>query len=179
VAVNRKYVAAAALVASMASSVAADTRFTISSPAFGHGTPIRKKYTCDRADLSPPLRWTGSPPGTKSFAVVAEDPDVPAGSWAIWVLYDLPADTTALRQGIPSGARLPNGARQGVNEFGRLGYSGPCPGPGKVHHYWFRVYALSAPLGLEPGATKVDVFRAMRHRVLRVAEVMASYERRR
>lgn len=157
---------------------AAAEGFGIFSPAFRHGEAIPKKSTCDRADVSPPLRWIGTPAGTRSFVVIAEDPDVPAGSWAQWVLYDLPAGSTGVRQGVPPSERLPDGAKQGVNEFGKLGYSGPCPAPGRVHHYYFRVYALDAPTGLEPRATKARVYRAMRHHILRVSEVMGTYERR-
>lgn len=151
----------------------------LSSPAFAHGTAIPKKYTCDRAGISPPLRWTGAPAATRSFVVFAEDIDVPAGTWPHWVLYDLPARSTGVRQGLPSSERLPSGAKQGTNEFGKIGYSGPCPPPGPMHSYYFRVYALDAPTGLEPGATKVQVIRAMRHHVLAVAEVAGTYERRR
>lgn len=157
---------------------AAAAGFTISSPAFRSGEAIPKKYTCDRADISPPLRWAGAPAETKSFAVIAEDPDVPADSWVQWVLYDLPAGTTGVPQGIPSSGTLPSGARQGVNEFGKVGYSGPCPPPGRVHHYYFRVYALDAPTKREPGVSRVDLYRAMRRHIVRVAEVMGTYERR-
>jgi hypothetical protein len=152
--------------------------FGIFSPAFRHGAAIPKKFTCDRAEVSPPLRWIGVPEGTKSFVVIAEDPDVPAGSWVQWVLYDLPASAGGVRQKMPASEWLPDGAKQGVNEFGKVGYSGPCPPPGKVHHYWFRVYALDAPTHLGPQATKARVYRAMRPHILRVSEVMGTYERR-
>jgi len=155
----------------------ADEGFRISSPAFRNATPIPGKYTCDRANVSPPLRWTGVPAGTKSFAVVAEHPDVPEGSAAIWVIYDLPGDSTGVPQAVPASESLPGGARQGLNELGTVGYTGPCPEPGIPHHYYFRVYALDAHMKLEPRARKADVFRAMRRYILRVAEVMATYER--
>ena len=151
--------------------------FTISSPAFPANGRIPKKYTCDRANISPPLRWNGAPPGTKSFAVIAEDPEVPVGSWAFWVLYDLPAEATGVRQGVPPTETLPGGAKQGLNEFGGFGYRGPCPPPGHAHQYWFRVYALDAPTKLQPRATKAELYRVIRRHVLRVAEVMGSYER--
>jgi len=156
---------------------AIEDAFRISSPAFRDGHPIPEKYTCDRANVSPPLRWTGVPPGTRSFAMVAEHPDVPEGSAAVWVVYDLPGDSTGLPQGIAASGRLPEGAKQGVNEHGTLGYSGPCPPPGWAHHYYFRVYALDARTKLEPRATKAEVFRAMRRHVLRVTEMMGTYER--
>ena len=156
-------------------SATAAAGFEISSPAFRHGRPIPRKYTCDRADVSPPLRWSGTPPGTKSFVVIAEDPDVPAGSWSQWVLYDLPADANGVPQGTPATGRLPNGAGQGTNEFGKLGYTGPCPPPGAVHHYYFRVYALDAATHLAPGASKATVYRVMRRHILRVSEVMGTY----
>jgi Raf kinase inhibitor-like YbhB/YbcL family protein len=151
--------------------------FTISSPAFRHGAAIPRKYTCDRANVSPPLRWQGVPAGTRSFAVVAEDPDVPVGSAAFWILYDLPGVSRGVRQAVPPNETLPGGARQGVNDLGRVGYGAPCPPPGRVHHYYFRVYALDAPVSLAAGATKKDTFRAIRRHILRVAELMGTYER--
>ncbi len=171
------------MLAAVASSLlhhapAAGEGFTISSPAFAHEKAIPKKYTCDRANISPPLRWNGAPEGTKSFALVAEDPTVPVGSWSFWVLYDLPAGTKGVPQGVAASEPLPGGAKHGLNEFGKVGYSGPCPPPGQLHHYYFRVYALDAPTKLEPGATKAKVFRAMKHHVLRVAEVLGTFERR-
>ena len=149
----------------------------LSSPAFGHNQAIRKKYTCTRANVSPPLSWSGAPAGTKSFALIADDPDAPVGTWVHWVLYNLPADATGVPQGVPPSERLPSGARQGVNDFGKVGYGGPCPPPGKPHHYYFRVYALNAPTNLEPRASMVDVLRAMRRHVLSVAELMGTDKR--
>ena len=149
----------------------------LSSPAFAHGRPIPRKYTCDGADLSPPLRWSGAPTGTKSLAIIAEDPGATAGSWVHWVLYDLAASATTIPQGVPPITRLPSGARQGLNDAGRVGYSGPCPPPGRAHSYYFRVYALDAPTDLPPQANKTEVFRAMRRHVLAVAEVLATYAR--
>jgi hypothetical protein len=153
--------------------------FRFSSPAIVHGRPIPKKHTCDRADVSPPLRWRDPPAGTKSFAVIMEDPHVPVGSLAQWVVYDLPATSRGLPQGFPADAQLPDGTKNGLNDLGKLGYSGPCPPPGRAHHYYFRVYALDRLTGLGPRATAAEVFRAMRRRVLTVAELMATHQRRR
>jgi hypothetical protein len=161
----------------VAGSAGAD-QFRLSSPAFAHGKPIPRKYTCDGADLSPPLRWSGTPRRTRRFAIIAEDPGATAGSWAEWVLYDLAASTAAVPQGVPALAQLPGGARQGRNDGGGVGYSGPCPPPGRAHTYWFRVYALDAPTNLPAEATKPEVFHAMRRHVLAVAEVMGTYSRR-
>jgi hypothetical protein len=151
--------------------------FGISSPAFLHGQAIPKRYTCDGADVSPPLAWGPTPPGTRSVAVVVEDPEIPQGSWVHWVLYDLPAQATGVPERVVPKKVLPSGARQGINDFHRVGWGGPCPPTGRKHHYYLRVYALDAPLGLAPRATMVDVFNAMHDHVLSVAEMMATYER--
>ena len=157
---------------------AASGQFRISSPAFRHGQRIPRKYTCDRSGISPPLTWVGAPDGTRAFVVLVEDPDVSEGSATQWVLYDLPGDASALRQGVPPVPILPTGTRQGTNDFGDLGYRGPCPGPEKEHHYWFRIYALDAPTRLGPGATRTRVYHAMRRHILRVSEMMGTYARR-
>ena len=151
--------------------------FKLTSPAFAHGQPIRRKYTCDRADISPPLRWQGSPAGVQSFAIIMEDPEVGIGSQARWVVYDLPAASRGVPQALPADERLPNGAKNGLNDLGQAGYAGPCPERGRPHHYYFRVYALDRPTGLGLRATKAEVFRAIRRHVLMVAELLATHDR--
>jgi Raf kinase inhibitor-like YbhB/YbcL family protein len=152
---------------------------SLSSPAFKEATVIPRKHTCDGADVSPPLSWSGAPPGTAVFALIADDPDAPAGTWVHWVLYDLPAAATQLPESVeksdaPTGL---GGARQGRNDSRRVGYAGPCPPPGPAHRYFFKLYALDAPLKLKAGATKRDVETAMQGRVLGTAELMGTYAR--
>jgi len=171
-------VLAVCVVGLFAAAAARAAELRLASPAFAYGKPIPRKYTCDGADLSPPLRWSGIPSGTKSFAIIVEDPGATAGAWTHWILYDLAASSTSVPQGVPRLAQLPAGARQGRNDARGVGYSGPCPLPGRAHTYWFRVYALDAPTGLPAEATKPEVFRAMRRHVLAVAEVMGTYSRR-
>jgi len=151
--------------------------FTLSSTAFKAGGEIPRQHTCEGADLSPPLSWTGSPGGTQRFALIVDDPDAPVGTWVHWVLYDLPADSTQLPQSVPAAETLPSGAQQGTNDFRKVGYGGPCPPPGKPHRYFFKLYALDAPTALKPRATKADVLRAIDGHVLGQAELMGTYKR--
>ena len=151
--------------------------FTLSSQAFRSGAEIPRQHTCDGADQSPPLSWTGVPSGTQRFALIVDDPDAPVGTWVHWVVYDVPSDATQLPQGVPKSETLSNGAQQGTNDFRKVGYGGPCPPPGKPHRYFFKLYALDAPTGLNPRATKADVLRAVEGHVLGQAELMGTYKR--
>ena len=153
--------------------------FSLSSPAFKEGATIPGTYTCDGADVSPSLSWSGAPPGTVTFALIADDPDAPAGTWVHWVLYDLPAATTQLAENVEKSDVLASlgGARQGRTDFRRPGYGGPCPPPGPAHRYFFKLYALDAPLKLPASATKRDVEAAMQGHVLGTAQLMGTYAR--
>ena len=148
----------------------------IRSSAFGSGERIPVKYTCDGADFSPSLEWTAGPAGTKSFALICDDPDAPMGTWVHWVIYDIPAAATMLAEGITREKDLPGGGTQGINDFRRTGYGGPCP-PGGTHRYFFKLYALDAALGLKPGITKDQLLQAMRGHVLAEAQLMGTYKR--
>ena len=106
----------------------------VSSSAFSEGSPIPAKYTCDGEDISPPIKWDGAPPGTKSLALICDDPDAPAGTWVHWVLYNLPPNSTSLSENTPILETLPNGAAQGRNSFEKIGYGGPVPPGVKPHH---------------------------------------------
>jgi Raf kinase inhibitor-like YbhB/YbcL family protein len=150
---------------------------TLSSPAFTAGAEIPTQHTCDGADLSPALRWGGAPAATKSYALIADDPDAPVGTWVHWVIYDLPAATTQLPQGVPTDESLSTGGTQGINDFRKVGYGGPCPPAGKPHRYFFKLYALDAATNLKPRATKQEVLRAMEGHVLAQAELMGTYRR--
>ncbi|MCS7046079.1 MAG: YbhB/YbcL family Raf kinase inhibitor-like protein [Gemmataceae bacterium] len=149
----------------------------LQSSAFADGSPIPKKYTGDGPDVSPPLEWTDIPPGTQSLVLICDDPDAPRKTWVHWVLYNLPAGTTSLAEAVPPTSTLPNGAVHGTNDFGRLGYGGPAPPRGKPHRYFFKLYALDAPLKLPAGATKAQVEQAMKGHVLAEAQWMGTYQR--
>jgi Raf kinase inhibitor-like YbhB/YbcL family protein len=152
--------------------------FTLSSAAFKTGGEIPRQHTCDGADLSPALAWSGAPAGTRCFVLIVDDPDAPVGTWVHWVLYDLPATVTELPQGVPKDERLPSGAQQGMNDFRKVGYDGPCPPPGKPHRYFFKLYGLDGPTQLKARATKDAVLRAIEGHVLGQAELMGTYKRR-
>ncbi|MFN8627731.1 MAG: YbhB/YbcL family Raf kinase inhibitor-like protein [Candidatus Binatia bacterium] len=149
----------------------------LTSSAFTAGGEIPRQHTCEGADRSPALRWTGAPAGTKRFALIADDPDAPVGTWVHWVVYDLPAETAELAEGLPASDTLPGGGMQGRNDFRKTGYGGPCPPPGKPHRYVFKLYALDAATGLKPHATKADVLAAIEGHVLAQAELMGTYRR--
>ena len=148
----------------------------LKSTAFDEGGMIPKLYTCDGRDVSPPLHWPGVPEGSKSLALIADDPDAPMGTWVHWVLFNLPADTTDLPEGVPADEELPDGARQGTSDFGRPGYGGPCP-PSGSHRYFFKVYALDALLDLPASTTKEQLVHAMEGHVLARGELMGTYSR--
>ncbi|NWG13314.1 MAG: YbhB/YbcL family Raf kinase inhibitor-like protein [Acidobacteria bacterium] len=151
--------------------------FTLTSKAFENGGNIPKMFTCDGQDVSPSLAWSEPPAGTQSLALIADDPDAPMGTWVHWVAYDLPAGARELPQAIPRTGGLPGGGAQGVNDFRRTGYGGPCPPPGKPHRYYFKLYALDRKLGLKLGASKRDVEAAMKGHILAQAELMGRYGR--
>lgn len=153
---------------------------TISSTAFPAGGTIPVRHTCDGEDVSPDLAWTEPPPGTRSFALIVDDPDAPVGTWVHWVLYDVPAGARSVPAAVPKTETLaePAGAKQGRNDFGRIGWGGPCPPRGSRHRYFFRLYALDCLLELPPGATRGELDRAMRGHVLAQAEVHGTYARK-
>ena len=155
--------------------------FTLASSVFHDRSSIPEKFTCDGADVSPPLAVLDPPPTARSLVLICDDPDAPAGTWVHWVLYDLPPGTRSLPEGIPAFEVLRElgGARQGKNDFRRLGYGGPCPPPGKPHRYFFTLYALDAVLGLKGGPTKADVERAMQGHVVAQSQLMGTYGRKR
>ena len=149
----------------------------LTSTAFHAGATIPKQYTGDGPDRSPPLHWSEPPAGTKSLAVICADPDAPRGTWVHWVLFNVPAQTRALEEAVPTTELLGTGARQGKNDFGKIGYGGPAPPKGKPHRYFFKLYALDILLDLLPGATKAQLESAMKGRILAVGELMGTYGR--
>jgi Raf kinase inhibitor-like YbhB/YbcL family protein len=146
-------------------------------PALPKGGPIPRTFTADGADVSPAMTWMAPPPRTKAFAVIMDDPDAPVGLWTHWTLFDLPATITSLAENLPKAPTLPNGARQGRNTWGRVGYNGPAPPPGRAHHYHFRILALSEFLDLPAGATREDLDRALQGKVLDEGSFTATYGR--
>jgi len=150
----------------------------LTSPAFTEGGTIPKRYTGDGEDISPPLRWSDAPDGTRSFALICDDPDAPVGTWVHWVIYEIPADANELPEAVPATETIAGGARQGLNDFKRVGYGGPAPPRGPRHRYYFRLYALDAELGIKPRATKADLLRAMTGHILGEGQLMGTYQRK-
>ncbi len=148
----------------------------ITSTAFAEGGMIPSKYTCDGSDISPPLRWEAVPEGTKSIALISDDPDAPVGTWVHWVLFNLPAEARELEENIPPDETLPNGAKQGTSDFGRIGYGGPCP-PSGTHRYFFKIYALDTELDLAAGARKHQLLKAMEGHILGQGQLIGKYKR--
>jgi Raf kinase inhibitor-like YbhB/YbcL family protein len=151
--------------------------FALKSTAFANGGEISKRYTCDGADRSPALNWDDAPAGTHSLAVITDDPDAPVGTWTHWIIWNIPAQATVLPEGVPKVEVLDNGARQGRNDFKRIGYGGPCPPPGKRHRYFFKLYALDARLDVKAGASRNELELAMKRHVLSQTELMGTYRR--
>ncbi len=164
-------------------------RIEVTSPAFAAGETIPVKHTCDGDDVSPALSWRlvrqdpapagpqTAPAEVKSFALIAEDPDAPGGSWTHWVIYGIPPGATELREGVPSGEYLSAGGRHGANDFKRLGYGGPCPPGGAPHRYIFKVFALTGDIELDTGATREELLAAMDGLVAYQGQLMGRYGR--
>ena len=147
------------------------------SSAFGPGDQIPRRYCCDGDDLSIPLSWSGLPDGTRSIAIIMDDPDAPVGTWLHWMLWDLDSQVCSLPEGVPRNPEGPAGSIQGLNDFGRPGYGGPCP-PRGTHRYFIRVYALDAPLQLGPRSDRSILEAAMQDHLLDSAGLMGIYTRR-
>ena len=150
---------------------------TVSSLAFSNGDRIPAKFTCQGQDVSPPLAWGNPPAGTRSFALIVDDPDAPAGIFTHWVLFNIPADSRTLPEAVPAQAELSGGARQGKNDSGRTGYYGPCPPPGGQHRYQFTLYALDKMLDLAAGASKKQLLSAMQGHILAQGRLTGTYQR--
>lgn len=148
----------------------------LTSPGIREGE-VLKKFTCDGEDVSPELAWSAPPAGTKSFALLVIDPDAPSGDFVHWIIYDLPAEKRVLPAGAPKQGELPDGSRQGKNDFGKAGYGGPCPPGHSPHRYFFNLYALDAKLSLASGATRKQVESAMKGHVLARGELVGKFHR--
>lgn len=152
-------------------------RLDVRSPAFANGDRIPVKYTCSGENVSPPLEWDKGPTGTQSYAVIGDDPDAPGGPFTHWVMFNVPNGVTRLEEHVPTIDTLGDGTIQGENHMGRIGYTGPCPPPGKPHRYKFNVYSLDTRLSLSPGASKEDLLKAMSGHVLAQGELTGIYGR--
>jgi Raf kinase inhibitor-like YbhB/YbcL family protein len=151
--------------------------FHLTTSAFQNEGVIPAKYTADGQDVSPALKWSDAPLGTKSFVLIMDDPDAPAGTWVHWVVYDIPESVKELPEAVPATEILSNGAKQGLSSFRAIGFGGPSPPPGKPHRYFFKLYALDTMLKLQPGKTKQEVEKAMQGHVLAEAIFMGKYGR--
>ena len=148
----------------------------IKSSAFTEGDIIPSKYTCDEQDVSPPLEWKDAPPGTKSFALIFDDPDAPGGIWVHWVVYNIPSSMFQLEENIKTQQESKDTILQGSNSWSRTGYGGPCP-PKGTHRYYFKLYALNEILPLRPGMTKKELLNSMKGHILAEAQLMGKYKR--
>jgi Raf kinase inhibitor-like YbhB/YbcL family protein len=155
-----------------------DKGFYLTSAAFEADAAIPAKFACSGANVSPALTWTDSPAGTQSFALIVDDPDAPSAMPAVhWLIYNIPATQRALQENTPKKPTLPDGSKQGKNSAGKIGYGGPCPDPGKVHHYFFKLYALDYTPDLKPKLKIADVEAALKVHVLGKAELIGRFQR--
>ena len=164
------------LLASVSTLAADQPAMQLSSPAFAEGATIPERYTCSGAEQSPPLTWSGVPANAKTLALIVIDPDAPSGAFEHWVVYNIPPQSTGLKEGKPK-RLFPGGGEEGMNGAGKMGYFGPCPPPGKVHHYHFRLFALdkNLDLGLQPDAKSVRD--AMNGHTILTAETVGIFSR--
>ncbi len=158
----------------MSASFASSMTFTLKSPAWTEGGRIPVQYTCQGANISPPLSWQGGPKLTQSWVLIVNDPDAPSGNWIHWILFNIPATTHLLTENLLS---PPKGAQFGKNSFGKSAYSGPCPPLGK-HRYYFKLYALDNILDLPAGATQSQIEPLMKDHVLTTATLIGVYDKR-
>ncbi len=150
---------------------------SVSSPAFSEGGKIPPEYTCESNDISPQLDWFGIPKETKTLALIVDDPDTPGGVFTHWVIFNIPPNSNGLSKAIPSIPEFPNGTLQGENDFGKTGYGGPCPPPGKAHRYRFSLYALDEKLDLAAGSSKNQVLNATGGHILSQCQLTGTYQR--
>jgi len=158
-------------------TMAPSGKFAITSTAFKEGEMIPQKFTCDGQNISPPLKWESVPAQTKSFALIVDDPDAPAGTWVHWVIFNIPPTADELAESVSTKSSLPSGALQGKNDFRDSGYGGPCP-PGGTHRYYFKLYALDTMLKLSSGTTKPELLKAMEGHIVAQTHLMGRYSRK-
>ena len=156
----------------------ADMSLELKSDAFVNGQSIPAKYSCVGKNISPALTWSDPPAGTQSFALIADDPDAPVGTWVHWVLFNIPSDECSLPEDLPvTGKNVdPNAIYFGRNSSGNTRYDGPCP-PSGTHRYYFKLYALDSLVDLLPGATKDELLKAMQGHILAQGELMGTFSK--
>ncbi|MCX5657987.1 MAG: YbhB/YbcL family Raf kinase inhibitor-like protein [Candidatus Omnitrophica bacterium] len=147
------------------------------SPTFENNIRLPEKYTCQGINVSPPLVWANVPDKTRSIAVICEDPDALRGVWIHWLVYDIPPESRKLEEAIPLNGILGNGAKQGLNDFGNIGYQGPCPPSGKEHRYFFKLYCLDKRLNLAPGITKSILLKEMEGHIISESKLINTWGR--
>jgi Raf kinase inhibitor-like YbhB/YbcL family protein len=170
-------VAIFAFVASVAAAGGPPAKLELKTTAFAPGGTIPKQFTCSGRDESPALSWNQPPAQTRSFALIVDDPDAPAGDWVHWVVYNLPATARQLPAHVPPGDGVAGGGKQGVNDFSRLGWGGPCPPPGKPHRYFFRLYAVDTVFTVQGSVKRQKVDAAMKGHILAQAELIGTFSR--
>jgi Raf kinase inhibitor-like YbhB/YbcL family protein len=175
--VNRVLTSLLILILNAGVVAGASATLTVSSKAFASGQGIPAKYSCQGEDVSPPIKWQGEPAETKSFALICDDPDAPAGTWVHWVIYNLPSGVSYMPENMPKTETLPGGSAQGRNSFRNIGYGGPCPPAGKAHRYFFKLYALDATLTFESTPDKESLLTAMRGHILAQGQLMGTFQR--
>ncbi len=150
----------------------------IKSDSFKDGEYLAKDYSCQGQNISPGFSWSGAPANTKSFAIICDDPDAPVGDWVHWVVFNIPGNTAGLGEGISQSGALPKEAVEGKNDFGKNGYGGACPPPGKPHRYFFKLYALDVEkLPLDASATKKALLAGMKGHIVAEAKIIGLYKR--
>ena len=162
---------------SPAASQSGPQKIKLTSAAFIDGAAIPSPYTCEGANVSPPLAWDTLPASARTLALIADDPDAPGGTWTHWVYFNLPASVKALTENVPAEERPAVGGMQGANDFRKTGYGGPCP-PSGTHRYFFKLYALDTALSLASGATKDQVLKAMQGHIVAEGQLIGTYSKR-
>jgi len=166
------------LFVSLGMSYASGKNFNVASAAFKENSPIPLKFTCQGNDISPEISWKNAPQGTKSFALILDDPDAPFGTFTHWVIYNIPGDYIGLKEGVEKKESLENGIVQGVNDFRKIGYGGPCPPPGRPHRYFIKLYALDSDLNLPSGLRANELIEKIRGHILAKTTYFGLYQRR-
>ena len=161
----------------LASASTSQAQMKLMSPAIAPGASIANNYACTGVDRSPSVSWSNAPQNTKTFALVVDDPDAPGGTFIHWVAYNIPARVTSLPEGVPQSTEIAGGGTNGINGFDHVGYNGPCPPPGKLHHYHFRMYALDSMIDPGDKADADAVQSAMKGHVIASAELVGTFQR--